>query len=140
APIDRRSAISLSRDAVRASSRLAMFDPAMSRIRPAIAARIHNGRPNSLLSGDGPLTADRTYSGVLAKRSMSSRLRPAAICCAQSLRTVVYGVCSVECYAGIQASHDPEPAELAVSECTRVVGAVRQPDVRRPPGLDAGEC
>ncbi|MNC99754.1 hypothetical protein D3C83_181470 [compost metagenome] len=57
--MDKRSDISRSRAAVRASSRFATFEPAMKRISSAVMVRIVNGCWNWLRSGDGPVAADR---------------------------------------------------------------------------------
>jgi hypothetical protein len=88
-----RSAISLSRAAVRATSRLATLEQAMSSTRRAIVPTTHSGRSKSCLILEGPFAADRRWTGALTKRSILSRGSSAGRVSACSRRTLVETAC-----------------------------------------------
>ena len=132
APIDRRSAISCSRAAVRARNRFATFEPAMSSTSAAIDARIHSGRSNSRRNGDGPFAADRANSGVFRKRAISSgdRFGPAAPCATLAAeapeRRLHHALRLLDPDVGVDPSEHAGPAEVEVPERPRVVHRVRE--------------
>ena len=135
APNERRSDISCSRAAVRARNRFATFEPAISSISAAIAARIHSGRWNLARSGDAPVAADRTCSGVLmncatrsggvfgptVRRVLTAEVRE---------RGLQHAVHLLHRDVLLHAAKHAQRSVPAVAERGRVLHRVRQPHVR----------
>ena len=93
APMERRSAISRSRAAARASNRLATFEQASSSTSDTMAAITHSGRSNSSRRNDGPCAAERATSGWLMYRARSSAGASAGNVAARSRRNCVMTGC-----------------------------------------------
>ena len=146
APIDRRSAISRSRAAVRARNRFATFEPAMSRTSAAIEARIHSGRSNWRRSGDGPLAAEPHVErrAEEARDALGRPLRPEQLR-RESRRKFVNAACSTLCACSIrtfslQASDDAEPAEAKLPNARGLYIAYGNHTSVGRPGSTPGEA